>query len=72
MLFRSHNLSLSRVGKPKTGSGIGLAGVNWVASQQSWRVSITFKGKTKFHGYFKNLLDAAAYRLALQNKKQVI
>lgn len=68
----AHSLSLSRVGKPKTGSGIGLAGVNWVESQQSWRVSITFKGETKFYGYFKTLLDAAAFRISLQNKKQVI
>lgn len=66
------NLSKSRVGKPKTGSGIGLAGVNWVKSQQCWKVVECFRGKTTFYGNFKNLLDAAACRISLQNKKQMV
>lgn len=68
----AHKFSLARAGKPKTGSGIGLAGVNWVESQKSWRVMTTFCGVTKFHGYFKNLLDAASFRIALQHKINLI
>ena len=68
----AENLSKARFGKPKTGYGIGLAGVNWVQSQEAWRVMVTFRGVTKFHGYFKTLLDAAAYRIALQNKPTLI
>jgi len=68
----SINLSLARVGKPKSGSGIGLAGVNWVESQKCWKVVECFRGKTTFYGNFKSLLDAAAFRIALQNKRQVI
>lgn len=70
--LHSYNLSVSRVGKPKAGSGIGLAGVNWVASQSCWKVVVCFRGKTTFYGNYKNLLDAAACRIALQAKNTVI
>lgn len=59
------SLSLSRLGRPQKTRGIGLAGVNWVQSVQKWRVQTTVFKKTTVHGWFENLLDAAACRISL-------
>lgn len=71
---KAHIESLSKChfGKPKKGHGIGLAGVNWVKNDKKWKVVSQFLGKSTFHGYFDNLLDAAACRIALQNKTNLI
>ena len=60
------NLSTVRVGKPKTGSGIGLAGVNWVETQKCWKVVVCYRGITTFYGHYKCLLDACARRLTIE------
>lgn len=60
--------SLMRFGKPQSTRGSGLAGVNWINNFGRWRVQTTLFGKTTVHGYFDNLLDAAACRISLQQK----
>lgn len=61
-----NNHSLAIIGKPKTGYGIGLAGVNWVKSQNCWKVVVCRHGKSVFYGNYKNLLDACARRLTIE------
>lgn len=65
-------LSLKRIGKPQKTRGIGLAGVNWVKSVKKWRVQTTLFYKTTVHGWFDNLLDAAACRITLQLNNFVV
>lgn len=64
--------SLVRFGKPQSTRGIGLAGVCWVTNVGKWRVTTTLFGITTVHGYFATLLDAAAHRITLQNKNNVL
>lgn len=68
---RTHH-SLARFGKPQSTRGIGLAGVNWMQHFGKWRVQTTLFGTTTVHGYFDNLLDAAACRLSLQKQDFMI
>ena len=46
----------------------GVTGASWDGERQSWKVSITTKGKRTCLGYFDNLFDAAAARIAAQNQ----
>ena len=62
------NYSIRKLGVAHKNRGSGLAGVNWVKDMSKWRVQTTIFGKTTLHGWFDNLLDAAAYRIALQDK----
>lgn len=64
--------SLNRFGKPQSTRGIGLAGVCWVTNVGKWRVQTTLFGITTTHGYFDNLIDAAAFRITLQNSKNMV
>lgn len=69
---QKRNYSLRKLGVGHKNRGSGLAGVNWVQNVQKWRVQTTLFGKTTLHGWFDNLLDAASFRLTLQNKASVI
>ena len=62
------NYSIRKLGVAHKNRGSGLAGVNWIKHMNKWRVQTTLFGKTTLHGWFDNLLDAAACRIALQDK----
>lgn len=64
--------SLRKLGVGHKDKGSGLAGVTWVKNINKWCVRTTLFGKTTPHGYFDNLLDAAACRIALQHTMTVI
>lgn len=66
------NYSIRKLGVAHKNKGCGLAGVNWVKNINKWRVQTTLFGRTTLHGYFDTLLDAAACRLALQDKINMI
>lgn len=66
------NYSLRKLGVAHKTRGSGLAGVNWIKHIKKWRVQTTLFGKTTLHGWFDNLLDAAACRIALQAKNTMV
>jgi hypothetical protein len=65
---QKQSYSIKKLGVAHKNRGSGLAGVNWVKGMSKWRVTTTLFGKTTIHGWFDNLLDAAACRMALHNK----
>lgn len=46
----------------------GVTGVAWCKKSQKWQTSICTKGKRTYLGYFDHIFDAAAARIAAENR----